>query len=35
MSKKHSHYFMYGACIHCGKAVNKGLGVDLYQGKKV
>jgi hypothetical protein len=32
---KHIHYFSYGACIHCGKVVNKGLGVDLYRGKKV
>jgi hypothetical protein len=32
---KHIHYFSYGACIHCNKTVNKGLGVDLYRGKKV
>jgi hypothetical protein len=32
---KHIHYFSYGACIHCSKVVNKGLGVDLYKGKKV
>jgi hypothetical protein len=35
MSKKHVHYYAYGACAFCGKAVNKGLGVDLYRGKKV
>lgn len=32
---KHIHYFSYGACIHCGKVVNKGLGVDLLRGSKV
>jgi hypothetical protein len=32
---KHIHYFMYGACIHCNKVVNKGLGVDMYNGKRV
>ena len=32
---KHIHYYAYGACSFCGKSVNKGLGVDLYKGKKV
>jgi hypothetical protein len=32
---KHIHYYAYGACAFCGKAVNKGLGVDLYKGKKI
>ena len=32
---KHMHYYSYGACTWCGKKINKGLGVDLYKGKRV
>lgn len=32
---KHIHYYTYGACTWCGKALNKGLGVDLLRGKRV
>lgn len=32
---KHIHYYSYGACTFCGKKVNKGLGVDLLNGKKI
>jgi hypothetical protein len=32
---KHIHYYAYGACVHCNKVINKGLGVDLYKGKRV
>ena len=35
MAKNHMHYYSYGACTFCGKVVNKGLGVDLYKGKRV